>query len=167
VCFWCSGTGHNQKDCGHWEWSWKKEENERKEQERQAQLDAQRERENEMFQAKLLSVASISIVSGDHQTTKRDTLFPAPLVVQLSDQSGRPVALEGEVVRFSTDKAQDVGQGWTDANGQASTTLWASSWAGSYPDPDFRVTAVIRLMVGGREPKDYPSFTVTFHLSVD
>lgn len=64
--------------------------------------------------------ASISIVSGDNQTVKLGTNFPAPLVVVVKDAAGNPVS--GALV----DWAADIGDGRTvtDANGQSSASYF-------------------------------------------
>ena len=79
-----------------------------------------------------VQTGGIAIVSGNGQTTLVNTAFGQPLVVQVTDQQGRP--LSGAQVAFAvTSGSATVGTPsvLTDANGRASTTLQAGPNAGA------------------------------------
>ena len=79
-----------------------------------------------------IAAAGLQKVSGDAQTTLISTQFGSPLVVQVVDSKGNPVA--GATVNFSvTTGSATLGSptASTGSNGQASTTVTAGSSAGA------------------------------------
>jgi hypothetical protein len=82
---------------------------------------------------------TLSVISGDKQTTKVSTAFPAPLVVRLTDAFGNVVPGVQIIYRAPVGGASATFPGGgnearitTDATGTASTSVSANSIAGSY-----------------------------------
>lgn len=82
------------------------------------------------------AVASIAVSSGDAQSQRVNTAFPAPLVVVVKDAHGNPVP--GTTVSYAAPGAgasallSGGGAATTDAGGHASVVATASSVAGAY-----------------------------------
>lgn len=82
------------------------------------------------FAERALAPASITIVSGDNQSTTVGTALPQPLVVTVTDNLG--AAVPGATVTFSAPSGSFTGNpATTDAAGQASVAYTAGTTAGS------------------------------------